>query len=67
YTTRFRSRLGNLSGLSEKMAGKIGNVMNGKIIIGNKYDQMQSRSVKNGKEFSDSTQYRISNEDEKRK
>ncbi|MCC0687181.1 MULTISPECIES: hypothetical protein [unclassified Clostridioides] len=61
------SGLENLAGLSEKMAGKIGNVMNGKIIIGNKYDQMQSRSVKNGKEFSDSTQYRISNEVEKRK
>ncbi|EGT4519002.1 hypothetical protein DFW39_01395 [Clostridioides difficile] len=65
--TFIESGLGNLAGLSEKMAGKIGNVMNGKIIIGNKYDQMQSRSVKNGKEFSDSTQYRISNEAEKRK
>ncbi|MCC0713994.1 hypothetical protein [Clostridioides sp. ES-S-0077-01] len=65
--TFIESGLGNLAGLSEKMAGKIGNVMNGKIIIGNKYDQMQSRSVKNGKEFSDSTQYRISNEVEKRK
>ncbi len=65
--TFIESGLGNLAGLSERMAGKIGNVMNGKIIIGNKYDQMQSRSVKNGKEFSDSTQYRISNEAEKRK
>ncbi|MCC0630920.1 hypothetical protein KGF48_00535 [Clostridioides sp. ZZV15-6388] len=61
------SGLGNLAGLSEKMAGKIGNVMNGKVIIGNKYDQMQFRSMKSGKEFSDSNEYRISNAVEKRK
>lgn len=61
------SGLGDLAGLSEKMAGKIGNVMNGEIIIGNKYDQMQFRNMKNGKEFSDSSQYRISNIVEKRK
>ncbi len=49
--TFIESGLGNLAGLSERMAGKIGNVMNGKIIIGNKYDQMQSRSVKMEKSF----------------
>lgn len=53
----------SLSNFSQKIA----NVMNGKIIIGNKYDQMQFRSVKSGKEFSDSNEYRISNAVEKRK
>ncbi|CZR96696.1 MULTISPECIES: hypothetical protein [Clostridioides] len=53
----------NLSDFSQKIA----NVMNGEIIIGNKYDQMQFRSMKSGKEFSDSSQYRISNVVEKRK
>ncbi|WP_394869893.1 hypothetical protein [Clostridioides difficile] len=61
------SGLGNLAGVSKRMAEKIGNVVNGRGVTINKDEQMQFRSMKNKKGLPDATQFRLSSEVEKRK
>lgn len=65
--TFIESGLSNLASISKRMAEKIGNVVDGRGITSNKDEQMQFRSMKNKKGLSDSAQFRLSSEVEKRK